>query len=71
MSLGKGLGKGLGEAAGEHHVAAELGYRASTSQQLPRFLAPISGTLGDFFQTSVRFHLITLGLIPCRRPLNT
>lgn len=70
MSLGKGFGVGIGEGAGEHRVAAELGYRASTSQQLPRFLAPISGTLGDFFQPSVSFHLITQGLIPCRRPLN-
>jgi hypothetical protein len=49
MSLGKGFGVGIGEGAGEHHMAADLGHRASTSQQLPRFLAPISGTLGDFF----------------------
>ena len=71
MSLGKGFGKGLGEGAGEHHVTALPRLGASTSQQLPRFLAPNSGTLGDFFQISVRFHLITLGLTPCRRPLNT
>jgi hypothetical protein len=49
MSLGKGFGVGIGEGAGEHHMAVDLGHRASTSQQLPRFLAPISGTLGDFF----------------------
>ena len=71
MSLSKGFGKGFGKGASEHHVAARPRHGASTSQQLPRFLAPISGTLGDFFQTLGRFHLITQGLIPCLRPLNT